>query len=161
MIESGDINDGTILTATAQRTDARGFFRFVIKLPSGKDLCSEWIAPDHKKEALRKWIEVARGAIVEDATALRRAKAVPSTPASTGTEPSSASGMQNTATAAADSTLRVVSDPLEMAQKMHALLDAQVKDLYIKRENVRVDLAKAEHERDRWAKVLTILQETT
>lgn len=161
MLEAGDINDNAILSNTTQRTDARGLIQLRVTLPSGRLLCSEWIAQDNKKIALRKWVEVVRAETVEDANAARRARAKPSTPAPTGTEQSSASGTPSTVTAPADTALPAVSDPLEMAQKMFERLDKEVSELVALREDVNARLHKASNERDRWVRVINVLKETT
>jgi hypothetical protein len=161
MLESGDINDNAILSNTTQRTDARGLIQFRVNLPSGRLLCSEWIAPDNKKVALRKWVEVVRAETVEDANAARRVKAKPSTPAQTGAAPASVSGTPSIATAPAATTLPAASDPLEMAQSMFERLDKEVSELVALREDVNARLHKASTERDRWVRVINVLKETT
>lgn len=160
MVEAGDINDTQILNATTQRKDARGLTQFLFKLPSGVEINSEWIPDDHLKQALRLWVDAVRSRIVEDAAAERRAKAKPSTPATTGTGQSSVSGTQNTATAAAASESIVASDPQEMAQKMFEQLDAEVARLHTAVRDQQNALVVVMAQRDRWSRVLNVLKET-
>jgi hypothetical protein len=159
MLEAGDINDNQILNATVQRTDARGLTQLRVNLPSGRLLCSEWITEDNKKPALRKWVEVVREQIVADATAQRRAKAQQSTPASTGTAPSSASSTPSTVTAAADSLPSAGPDPLEMAKAQVARLDSVSKVLHNQIRDWTSKWTEAQLEMKRWQKVVDTLEE--
>lgn len=165
MIEAGDINDSQILSATVQSTDPRGLIKYTYTLPSGRLLCSEWIAPDNAKLALRKWVEVVREQHVEDASAQRRAKVKPSTPATTGTGPSSASTTPNSGTAAAmDRVLQRAKqldnpDPLVFAQQRVDALNERVYALDKEVEQKTSELAKARQELGRWKKVIDSLEE--
>lgn len=159
MVEAGDINDTQILNATTQRKDVRGLTQFLFKLPSGVEINSEWIPDDHLKQALRLWVDAVRSRIVEDAAALRRAKAKPSTPATTGTEQSSANTTRSSDTVAVASESIAASDPLEMARTTLASLDAKIVLLHNHINAQQAVLASAEIERKRWAKVVSALLE--
>jgi hypothetical protein len=72
-VETSDINDGTILAKTKQRTQGQNV-QFTYELPSGRVVNSEWISPENKKRALMNWLETIRPMIVDDIQALQAAK---------------------------------------------------------------------------------------
>lgn len=69
MIESSDLNDGDILQQTTQRNDGQGNIQFVITLPSGRVLTSEWISPDNRRQAVHAWLDVVKAQAVGDSEA--------------------------------------------------------------------------------------------
>lgn len=73
-LEASDINDGTILNATKQSTDARGNVQFRVTLPSGREIHSEWIKSDQRKQAMMAWLEKVKEQITSDVQDLQRAK---------------------------------------------------------------------------------------
>ncbi len=81
-LESSDLNDGQILQQTKQRTDPKGNIQFVIKLPSGRDLTSEWIQKDNVRTAMKTWLEVVKEQAVADSNAERLERAAKSRRAS-------------------------------------------------------------------------------
>lgn len=81
-LEASDLNDGQILQQTKQRTDPKGNIQFVIKLPSGRDLTSEWIQKDNVRAAMKTWLEVVKEQAVADSNAERLERAAKSRRAS-------------------------------------------------------------------------------
>lgn len=73
-LEANDINDKEILEQTRQENAPNGAIKFKIKLPSGREVASEWIAPDNQKGAILLWVAEIRNQIVADA-AEKRAEA--------------------------------------------------------------------------------------
>lgn len=67
MIEPSDINDKAILDNSTQEKASNGSFRFVITLPGGQLLTSEWLNPEKKREAIKIWLEAVRNAIAGQA----------------------------------------------------------------------------------------------
>ena len=66
-IEESQINDRDILEAThVARQDHSGRIQFRTKLPSGRDLNSEWIQESDKTKAMVLWVEAVRGQIAQD-----------------------------------------------------------------------------------------------
>lgn len=164
MIEAGDINDNAILSNTVQSTDQRGFFRFKITLPSGRLLCSEWIAPDHKKQAIRNWVEVVRAETVADVDAERRATAKRTTPVPTGAEQSYVSGTPSSATV--DAMEKVLQharqldnpDPFVMAKNQVDRLDKTIEVLQNQINEWSQKREALVSERMRWMKVVAALE---
>lgn len=123
-MEANDINDGTIITGTSQKQDEKGNVRFFFTLPSGTVMCSEWIRPEQRKEALIKWLEAVRTNIVDDLSTMRRAKieaaraAAPKAPdgAAPGSIVPTGTSSTKTETQVTDS-----QDPLAYAKSQHAL----------------------------------------
>lgn len=70
-IEGRDINDGAIIEATERLADGNGNTQFKIKLPSGREINSEWLNPDNVKKALQPWVDAVRANIVGDAEEAR------------------------------------------------------------------------------------------
>lgn len=163
-LEASDLNDGQILAATTQRVDSRGFTQFNVLLPSGRKLCSEWIAEDHKKQGLRLWVDHVRGAAVADAQeeqAAKLAKARRDTPAPTGAVPTSVSTTQSTDTATAG-TLPPVPTPAgveDMARAQLKELDAFIQHLQIEIGERTIKKSVAEKQRSQWLKILNSLTE--
>jgi hypothetical protein len=73
-IGTNDINDGDILSSTRQENGVNNSVRFHYTLPSGRDICSEWIGEEQRKQALMLWLDAVRGQIVEDVKATQREK---------------------------------------------------------------------------------------
>lgn len=69
MIESSDLNDSDILEQTSQLNDGKGNIKFKITLPSGRELSSEWISPDHRRTAIHAWLEAVKAQAVADSEA--------------------------------------------------------------------------------------------
>lgn len=66
-LESRDINDGSVIEATKIAQSQNGAVQFSITLPSGRELVSEWIAEDKRREARDIWIATVRNEMVADA----------------------------------------------------------------------------------------------
>lgn len=77
-LEASDLNDGTILQQTRQITDERGNIQFAIKLPSGRDLKSEFMRKEDARQGIKKWLEVVKEQAVADADAERLERAAKS-----------------------------------------------------------------------------------
>jgi hypothetical protein len=68
-IEESQVNDRSIMEATViERQDSSGRIRFKTKLPSGRELESNWIQESDKTTAGIQWAEAVRGQIVADSS---------------------------------------------------------------------------------------------
>ena len=65
MIEPGDINDKDILDNSKLEKASNGTIRFKYMLPNGSELVSEYFNPDHRREAIKAWLEAVRSAVTE------------------------------------------------------------------------------------------------
>jgi len=74
-LEASDLNDGAILQQTRQITDERGNIQFAIKLPSGRDLKSEFMRKEDARAGIKKWLEVVKEQAVADSDAERLERA--------------------------------------------------------------------------------------
>lgn len=71
-LEGKDINDSDIIDQTLQtRNEAGTHTQFKIKLPSGRELESEWLNEDNLKKAIWPWVETVRQHMVMDADEIR------------------------------------------------------------------------------------------
>ena len=162
MIEQNDINDGTVIQGTTQRTDEKGNVRFVYTLPSGKVMCSEWIAPDMRKTALVRWLDAVRANIVDDLNTTRRerieaAKAM-TQPRPTSAEPAvldrvpAETSSPQTVTAVADTT-----DPLAYIRSQVEAAEYAYSEAVNALQIAELALTEAATRRARWRKVLDAL----
>jgi hypothetical protein len=74
-LETSDLNDGTILQQTRQLNNDKGQVQFVIKLPSGRDLKSEWMRKDDARAGMRQWLEVVKQQAIADSNEERLERA--------------------------------------------------------------------------------------
>lgn len=77
-LESSDLNDGQILQQTRQITDERGHIQFAFKLPSGRDLKSEFMRKEDARTGIKKWLEVVKEQAIADSNAERLERAAKS-----------------------------------------------------------------------------------
>lgn len=79
-IEGKDFDDAAIMQATTQEPGDKDTFRLRLKLPlSGRELTSEWIRQDQRRQALFAWVETVRSEAQSDIAAFesdRKAKAL-------------------------------------------------------------------------------------
>lgn len=73
-ISQSDYNDQEILDKSRMDVAPNGAVRFHYTLPSGRELCSEWVAEEKKKGAALIWCQAVRDAIVQDVTEIQRKK---------------------------------------------------------------------------------------
>jgi hypothetical protein len=67
-LEASDVNDGAILGSTERRQNDKGQVQLAVMLPVGRELTSEWIAPDSlNSSVMLAWCESVRGQIEFDA----------------------------------------------------------------------------------------------
>lgn len=60
-LESKDFDDQSIMRATQQENGANDTFRLKITMPlSGREVTSEWVRQDKRKEALFAWVNAVR-----------------------------------------------------------------------------------------------------
>jgi hypothetical protein len=71
-LEASDMSDGAILEGTQQFQNGNGQVQFKIVLPSGRELASEWLAPDMKKKAMVAWLDVVKAEAMSDADQVRQ-----------------------------------------------------------------------------------------
>src|SRR5688572_15948742 len=77
-LESSDLNDGQILQQTRQITDERGHIQFAFKLPSGRDLKSEFMRKEDARTGIKKWLDVVKEQAIADSNAERLERAAKS-----------------------------------------------------------------------------------
>lgn len=65
MIEGRDMGDSEILQKTTQQSEG-GKVRLKTTLPSGRDLTSEWMAPDAMKKVMIPWCDNVRQQVDAD-----------------------------------------------------------------------------------------------
>ena len=66
MIDASEVSDQQIMRNTKTET-ANGRFRFLTKLPSGRDVESPWKAESDKRKGVLAWVDAVRAEIVADA----------------------------------------------------------------------------------------------
>lgn len=76
-LEGKDFDDKAIMAATRQEAGTNGSFRLKITLPiSNREVTSEWIPEDKRRQALFAWVDTIRGQVqadVEEYEAKRKA----------------------------------------------------------------------------------------
>jgi hypothetical protein len=77
-LEHSDLNDGAILQQTRQIQDDKGHIQFAFKLPSGRDLKSEFMRKEDARTGIKKWLEVVKEQAVADSNAERLERAAKS-----------------------------------------------------------------------------------
>lgn len=70
-LEARDLSDGPLMEATRIVQNDRGALQFSITLPSGRELVSEWVAEDKRREARDPWLSTIRQEMIADADAVR------------------------------------------------------------------------------------------
>ena len=65
-LEASDLNDGGILKASVRETGKDGLMRYKCRLPSGRDLTSEWMREEHFSKAAIAWCDAVRNQAVAD-----------------------------------------------------------------------------------------------
>lgn len=127
MIEKGDINDSEVLSKTRQERGQNDSIRFLLTLPSGREIHSEWIPTDQQKKALFLWIDAAKDQILldaeESAAAVKRARKPPQPEIEVEEDPAAAHGVREMARKVAEQPK--VEDPIQHAKNQVALLVAE------------------------------------
>ena len=162
MSERSDIGDGEILRETKKSLkDGKVQLRF--KLPSGRDVVSEWMDPDMVKgRVLIKWGDLIRGEHAADLEEkaqqeIAKLKAPREPEQSTSVPPSKAAGAT---TGGSEPTSTSLSEPLEYARGQVTTFTQKKKELEDKKNKLLAELDKVAAGLEGWSKILAGLDGT-
>lgn len=168
-IEESFINDRSILEATViERQAHSGRIHFKTKLPSGREIESNWIQESDKAKAGMQWIEAVRGQIVADsqeaaAQSRRQLKefkaAQPVAPQFVGPDGQAlaSSGLSTPAapplpsqTPAMSASAPTTADPTAYVRSQHAVARARLDALTAEKQRIAFDYAQAQKAEAQW-----------
>ena len=173
MLEPSDVNDGAILNGTRQEAGPGESTRFRITLPSGREVVSEWIAPENIKKALLMWCETIRQQVAADANAsqelakerARMAKRVKEEEARTVAQSGTSSAptaptvaTTNGSSASTDQPPGASSDPLEYAKAQLLLAQESVDYWFHATQKADENHRNWSATRNKWAGIVRGLQ---